>query len=199
MKVGYWAIKGRAFPIRSILHYAGIEFEDVKYTPEAAADWFGRDKEGMKSAATKPLALPSIPYIVDGDMHIFQSMAVLKYAGRKAGLCAKDEAGKQIEDISQGVLTDVLDGLAKARFSEDVDGETKKWCEKTMVTFATFEGFLKGKKFLTGDTASWIDFMLWHMFHFYWVGRSNWVEILSLKISSPKTLVCPKVASPKIC
>merc|ERR1712088_146924 len=84
---------------------------------------------GMKSAATKPLALPSIPYIVDGDMHIFQSMAVLKYAGRKAGLCAKDEAGKQIEDISQG--------------------------------------------FLTEDTASWIDFMLWHMFHFYCVYKGE--------------------------
>ena len=165
MKLGYWGLKGRAFPIRCLLHYSGIEFEDKMYFPPGE-DWFGSDKPGMKTS-TQPLPIPSIPYIQDGETTVFQSIAVLKFAGRKAGLFAKDEQGKQTEDILQGVLTEVLDNLAKAKFApENSEEELKKWCAKTAETFNAVNDHLSKHKFLCGDLVSWIDFMLFHMYSF---------------------------------
>ena len=167
MKLGYWKLKGRAFPTRCLLHHAGIEFEDVIYTSDNKADWFGKLKPELAKSA-KPVSIPSIPYIIDNDTHIFQSMACLQYAARKAGYVATTEQGKQVEDILNGVFTEYFDGLGKARFGSNKEEDTKAWVEKTLNNLNGIADILKNSSgaYLTGEKISWIDFYLFQIVHF---------------------------------
>jgi hypothetical protein len=53
MKVGYWAIRGLAAPLRMIMVYVDVEFENVAYALHGSAgnwsapDWFVRLKENF--------------------------------------------------------------------------------------------------------------------------------------------------------
>lgn len=60
--VGYWGIRGVAQPLRFLLEYLGLPFEDRRYTsPEA---WFGADKQ-QPGFIDNPLV--NLPYLKDGD------------------------------------------------------------------------------------------------------------------------------------
>lgn len=162
LRIGYWPLKGRAFAPRSLLHYAGVQFVDIQYEAE---EWFGRDKPMMAKMA-QPLAIPSIPYVQDGDHTVFQSLAVLRYVGSKTGICAKTNEGKTKEDMLQGVLTDIFDKLIAARFaSKDPEVLKKSLYEFSEKVFAPaikpVDDLLKNSKFLTGEESSWIDFHLY--------------------------------------
>ena len=163
MKVGYWKQKGRAFPIRCLLHHAGIEFEDVLYSSENKDTWFAELKPEMAKTAS-PMAIPSIPYLVDGEVTIFQSMAVLRYAGRKSGYVAQSEAGIIIEDSVEGVLTEVFEKMRKARFSGDErDVKQKEFLPVGYGMLQSINDLLEKSKYLTGEKLAWIDFYLFQM------------------------------------
>lgn len=67
--LGYWDIRGRAEPIRCMLHYVGQEFDEIRYkgapTPddEDAKQWFAVDKPKIAQSAP----FPNIPYYKEGD------------------------------------------------------------------------------------------------------------------------------------
>lgn len=90
VKLGYWPIRGRAQPSRLIMAYCGVEFEEVSYTsPE---DWFGRDKQSLG------IPFPNLPYLIDGDLKITQSLVIPKYIARKSG--KTDLLGKNPKDMA---------------------------------------------------------------------------------------------------
>ena len=45
-KLHYFPVRSRAEGIRYIFHYAGVPFEDIRYTPE---QWKSRDLKGSCS------------------------------------------------------------------------------------------------------------------------------------------------------
>ena len=55
--LGYWPVRGRAEPIRYMLHYLGVAFNDKRY---AAEEW-GKDRGNLG------LDFPDLPYLIDGD------------------------------------------------------------------------------------------------------------------------------------
>lgn len=177
MKVGYWGIKGRAYMTRCLLHYAGIEFEDVLYGSEAdpgANAWFAELKPELAKSAY-PIKCPSIPYIIDQinedekPIHIFQSMAVIKYAGRKANFCAETEQGQQIEDIFWGFYAEQIDAAGKIVAIQDKDEKSaaaKKWGKEVLEKLQVVVDLhvKTGYEFLTGEKISWADFVLFDLF-----------------------------------
>ena len=71
-KLHYWPIRGRVHPIMMICVYAGVEFEFKGFDRD---EWFGQAKpEMMKSVLNC-----SIPYVVDGDAKVCESLAVTQY------------------------------------------------------------------------------------------------------------------------
>jgi len=60
----YWHIRGRVNPVRMLLHYAGEDFVDKRYSDYN--EWFGKDKINL------PLDFPNLPYYMDGTVKMTQ-------------------------------------------------------------------------------------------------------------------------------
>jgi glutathione S-transferase len=62
LTLGYWYVRGIAQPIRLLLSYSGLEFEEVIY--ETKEQWF----DGVKF--NLGLDFPNVPYLIDGDFKL---------------------------------------------------------------------------------------------------------------------------------
>lgn len=76
MILGYWAIRGRAQPLRHLLAYCGLDFEEKTYmSPEA----YGKDM------AECGINFPNLPYMMDGELKFSETLAIARYIIRKSG------------------------------------------------------------------------------------------------------------------
>ena len=73
LTLGYWPFRGISQSIRYILHFTKTEFNDKMYSDRD--EWFKGDK------LTIDCPFPNLPYYVDGNVKLVQSMAILKYIG----------------------------------------------------------------------------------------------------------------------
>lgn len=69
LALGYWDIQGRAHPVRWLLAYYRIGWEDKQYKDRS--EWYDKDKPALSSD------FPNLPYIKDGDLVITETFAVL--------------------------------------------------------------------------------------------------------------------------
>lgn len=81
--MGYWNIRGLGAPIRYLLHYCGVQFEDKMYAygpaPEYSRDaWFSEK-------FTLGLELPNLPYLLDDDIKLTETVAIMKFVCSKWG------------------------------------------------------------------------------------------------------------------
>ena len=96
----YFDLKARGEPIRVALHHAGIDFTDTRVS---FADW-GALKPSIPSGA--------LPVIKKDGKCFAESNALLRWAGKKAGLYPTDrhaddaaQAVDEVLDICQDILT----------------------------------------------------------------------------------------------
>ncbi len=92
--LGYWDIRALAEPIRYLLKYAGIEFNDKRYE-------FGEGtsiqeieclrKNWTPEKFTLGLDFPNLPYYIDGDVKLTQGLAIMRYLARKYDLLKTDD------------------------------------------------------------------------------------------------------------
>lgn len=68
--LGYWNIRGFASPIRNLLHYNEVEFEDKRYTIGPAPEYNIAGWLAVKF--TLGLDFPNVPYYIDGDIKLSQ-------------------------------------------------------------------------------------------------------------------------------
>ena len=78
LKFGYWFVRALAQPIRHLLAYTGVEFEEVIYT--SREQWFD---DGDKHKLG--LDFPNLPYLIDDDLKITESETILKYVCEVSG------------------------------------------------------------------------------------------------------------------
>ena len=90
--LGYWAIRGLAHPIRTLLAHTGTPFTEVLYGdgPEEEARW-AVDKKAMSGS----YAFPNLPFYDDGSVKLTQSVAIMRYIGRKHGLCGSSDLASE--------------------------------------------------------------------------------------------------------
>ncbi|XP_054708192.1 glutathione S-transferase Mu 2-like [Uloborus diversus] len=86
--LGYWNIRGLAQPIRLMLKYCNVEYEDKRYC-YGPAPQFSRD-EWFREKETLGLDFPNLPYLITNEggesVKLTQSLAVIKYVAAKYGL-----------------------------------------------------------------------------------------------------------------
>ena len=78
---GYWKIRGLGSGIRYQLAYQGVEYDKAQYE-QGDAPGFSRESW----LAVKPnlgLAFPNLPYFIDGDLKLSESIAIHKYIADK--------------------------------------------------------------------------------------------------------------------
>jgi glutathione S-transferase len=168
IKIGYWAIRGLAAPLRMMADYAGIESESVCY--ELVEKEGGGWDRGVWITDAKPAlqdrnSLMNLPYIDDaGGLLVTQSNACLGYLGRKTGLLGATEVETtQVEQLlcqAMDFRNDAVrwfyggDGSKAAEQIANLEGHYNK-----------FEAWLQQSDtvFLVGATPTAADFALWEM------------------------------------
>merc|ERR1712110_44819 len=148
MKLTYWPVSGRALMSRCLLHYKGVEFED---NFQDGATW----PEDKKNLAGK-LLYPNIPHLEDGDMMLNESVAVLKYLGRKYDLAPKCEAEEILADQFEGFLGDFFAAHGKVTDSAAL----KAYKEGNAAKWAPMCKHLENNKWCCGENLTWVDFYL---------------------------------------
>ena len=100
MKLIYFDFPGRAGPIRQALGIGGVPFEDERFAP---ADWPMRKGD---------MPLGAVPVLDVDGIRLCHSNAILRYAGRLAGLYPDDplQAAQcdQVLDTVEEILTRIV-------------------------------------------------------------------------------------------
>ena len=71
LKLVYWDIRGFAEPIRNILRYKQVPFEDVRYNFGCGKDFPNKD-QFRKTKYSLGLDFPNLQYLVDGEVKLSQ-------------------------------------------------------------------------------------------------------------------------------
>lgn len=132
-KFYYWPmIQGRGEVVRLALEEAGVDYIDVARNNSTKKD----DKNHMLNILQDPnLESPPFapPFLVDGDIIIAQSAAILQYLAPKIGLIGNDQYEKmfahQLQLTVSDLLTEVHDThhpIASTLYYEDQTNEAKR-------------------------------------------------------------------------
>jgi len=155
--LGYWDTRGFVAPIRYVLHYSGVKFQNYMYGDSERAsqtkdDWFN-------SKFTLGMSFPNLPYIWDGDLKITEQDAVMLY------ICAKwnkDLLGKNVADKAKvEMLKSKIRDLRSAAYMP-VFGEVHELSvfEPALEPHSALLDYMKnnGTQFLVADYATFVDF-----------------------------------------
>ena len=147
--IGYWHIRGLAQPIRLLLTYLGVEFEDRAYAEGGPPDFDGSSWTSVMN--TLGLDFPNLPYLIDGDLKISESSVILDYLALKYRPEMAGETIKQQAEIyASRTCYEPNFAELKDQMIIDVSREV-----------AVVAKYLGTKSFLYGEKITWPDFFLY--------------------------------------
>jgi hypothetical protein len=108
VKIGYWKIRGLISPVRYMLEYLGVPYEEDMYEQGDAPGYSSECWLSVKH--TLGLDFPNLPYLFDGDVKITESSAMMRYITNQYGgkdFGGKTDADKARADMIFGVVFDI--------------------------------------------------------------------------------------------
>ena len=154
--LGYWGTQGRAHPVRWLLAYHKVDWEDKQYKDRA--EWFEKDKPALNTD------FPNLPYLKDGDFVITETTAVLQYAALKTG--NKDLLGKNTLDAIKAAqlysfITDAKMAMRDLVTNKDYEKIRDDYLNEKLTPF-----FTKLSKNL-GDKEYPVGYLIWADFEVF--------------------------------
>ncbi|TNV75811.1 hypothetical protein FGO68_gene7312 [Halteria grandinella] len=160
--IGYWDIRGLAQPIRYLLEYLKVDYEDKKYPLGEAPDF---SKEAWFSVKqTLGFDLPNLPYLIDEEtgVKITESHAIYRYICNKHN---PDLLGKTLQEKANvDMFMSYVQDIRNATYVHSY--ETGDLAALSKIGFEKFEPIAKylakvdGKFLPGGDQVSIADFLL---------------------------------------
>jgi len=157
--LGYWDLRGLAEPIRLLLEYCEIPYEQKLYVcgdgPEfSRADWT-QVKDNL------PLHFPNLPYFRDKNgMYFTESWAIMQHIARKHELVPKDEISAALCDQLQGVVQDFRKSFTNMCYSTNYEKNKDLFLKQLPEKMKRFNVYLTEHAFLAGKSISYVDFAL---------------------------------------
>ncbi|KAH9364102.1 hypothetical protein HPB48_006783 [Haemaphysalis longicornis] len=150
-----------AQPIRLLLAHADVKVEDKRYSCGPPPDF---DRSAwLKEKHTLGLEFPNLPYYIDGDVKLTQSMAILRYLARKHGLDGKTEAEKQRVDVTEQQFADFRMNWVRMCYNPDFDKLKVDYLKNLPDALKSFSEYLGKHKFFAGDHVTYVDFIAYEM------------------------------------
>ncbi|CAI2723048.1 unnamed protein product [Schistosoma spindalis] len=153
-KLGYWKIRGLAQPIRLLLEYLEETYEEHAYDRNEVDAWRNdKFKLGLK--------FPNLPYYIDGDFNLTQSMAIIRYIADKhnmLGACPEERA-----EISmlEGEILDIKTSIWTIACNKEYKTLKVDFLNELRGKLKMFEDHLSNKTYLNGNCVTHPDFMLY--------------------------------------
>ncbi|KAL0881857.1 hypothetical protein ABMA27_001630 [Loxostege sticticalis] len=147
-KLVYFDVNGLAEPIRYILHYGGLKFEDVRLDFTS----FGKIKESLPYG--------QVPIYEENGRTLNQSMAIARYLGSQTGLLPSDPWEQAKLDAVVLNAHDYIKKLIAFYWVPTNKEESKKALDEATPYFLSrFEKELKAGGGHFGGKLSWADFV----------------------------------------
>jgi glutathione S-transferase len=159
--LGYWNIRGLAQPIRLLLAYLEVDYEDKYFelTPQLTKDNWHAVRDVLD------LDFPNLPYLLDGSQKVTESRAIMKYfcRTRKPELLGKTiEAQTQVDTVDNFMYDLVYCGFIPVLY-QHTEALEKKYKELLPVRLRHLSKFLKEKLFIAGDCVTYVDFFVYEV------------------------------------
>ena len=158
--LGYWAIRGLASQIRYQMVYLGVDYNEDIYeqgdAPEfSRAQWFD-----VKNSLG--LAFPNLPYMLDGDMKVTETLAIMKYICNKNGpeLLGKDS--QQVGKVEM-VASNISELKGAVTMPCYTVGDKSTITTELLKKVVPIINFLGEKPFLCGDNVTYPDFIFFEL------------------------------------
>ncbi|KAF8785295.1 glutathione S-transferase class-mu 26 kDa isozyme 47-like [Argiope bruennichi] len=158
--VGYWNIRGLVEPIRYILHYNNVDFEDKRY-PLSDRQLWEKEKFNLN------LDFPNLPYYIDDDVRLTQSVAILRYLAEKYGLDGKTKAEKLLVSLAEQQIIDFRTSFGRLCYDPNFEKTKPEFEKKVPVQLKFVADFLGNRKYLAGDSLTYVDFMAYDTLDYY--------------------------------
>lgn len=160
MKLGYWNIRGLVEPIRMLLKYAEVEVEEVFYEAGEGPEFDLSSWRDVKF--TLGLEFPNLPYLMDGDVKLTQTIPIMHYLSTKFGLAPKEFSVHAQCDMLDHVAYDLIVVGARLMYSppdkyEEGKPAAVETCKTVVKQLSTF---LADKSYFGGDNITGTDFLL---------------------------------------
>ena len=161
----YWGIRGLAQPIRLALEHAGARYDDVRIDAGAAdSDDYKQVWFRAKPQVGERVPFPNLPYLLDGDVRISQSSAILRHVGRAHGLLGDGTAaGAARVDFVLDQLVD-FDNAFTGTCYRNWAARDDYFEHKMRPALAQFESLLGDERFFAGAAPSVADFKAYEAF-----------------------------------
>lgn len=159
--LGYWDLRGRAAPIRYLLHYKNVDFEDKMYSLGDFDSWFKEEK------FTLGLDFPNLPYYIDGEVKLTQSIAILRYLAHKHGLAGRTEQERLRVSLVEQQLSQQREGLRNLCYNDEFDKLKPGFLTGLRGDLERLEAFIGEAEFMAGDEVTYVDFMAYELLDLY--------------------------------
>lgn len=164
--LAYWDVRSLGQPIRNLLVYKDVQFEDKRYKPGPPPD-YGKD-EWQSDKFKLGLEFPNLPYYIDDDVKLTQSLAILRYLGRKHDLAGRNERETAELDVLEQQARDTLLIIPySAKSLPSYRNGLKSYAENIKDFLGPWSKRLASRKWVLGDRITYVDFILyealdWH-------------------------------------
>nr|AUS83917.1 glutathion S-transferase pi [Eisenia fetida] len=153
-KLQYFPVRGRAQALRYIVVDNDLEVQEEVINK---IDW----------PAMKPKTpLGQLPVFHDGDLHISQSNAILRYVARKHGLFGKNDKEAALIDMINDQQEDIRQAYMHLIYQEYDTGKDA-YIKNLPTQLATLEKVLGenkgGAEFFVGDKISFVDYTIFDL------------------------------------
>ena len=163
--LAYWKIRGLVQPARMILGFNDVDFEDRMYEIGDAPDYDRSCWTSVKNSFG--LDFPNLPYLIDGDVKLTQSNAILRYLGRKFDLIAETEEQSVRMDLIENQAMDLRNGFVRFCYGSDPSNFKEKseaYKDSVKNVLGMFDKFLGiTHKWFAGDKMTFVDFIMFEL------------------------------------